>query len=124
MEFYTLEVYNSVWINVDAMHKCDLLSFSFPSDHEKQREIALGFKQKSCASFSCCVGCIDGLLLWTKQPSDEDCKVAKVGPTKFFCGQKGKFGLCFQGVCNADRRFLDFVLHTQLQPQTIWPFVL
>jgi hypothetical protein len=104
------EVYNSVWIVVDAMNKCDGLSFSFPDDHAKQREIASNFQHKSRVRFGICCGCIDGMLLWIKQPNSIDTEIAKVGAGKFFCGCKKKFGLLFQGVCDADRRFLDVCL--------------
>jgi hypothetical protein len=101
------EVYNSIWIVVDAINRCQELAFSFPEDHGKQREIAKGFAARSHAGFDMCCGCIDGMLLWIKKPNQTDCEVAKVGEIKFFCGRKGKFGLCFQGICDSECHFLD-----------------
>jgi hypothetical protein len=53
------------------------------------------------------VGVLMGMLLWIKKPDQTDCEVAKVGEIKFFCGRKGKFGLCFQGICDSEHHFLD-----------------
>jgi hypothetical protein len=101
------KVFESIWIIVDAINKCEGLAFSFLKDHNKQRAIAKGFQRKSWAKFRSCCGCIDGMLLWTKRPTQADCKQAKVGSGKFFCGRNKKFGFCFQGVCDIDRKFLD-----------------
>jgi hypothetical protein len=50
-------------------------------------EYAQGFKQKSCINMDCCVGCIDGMLVWTNSPNKYDQEVIGFGPTKFFCGK-------------------------------------
>lgn len=39
-------------------------------------------------------------------PTASDCDALKIGPSKFFCGRKKKFGLNMQAVCDARRRFL------------------
>ena len=57
------EVYNSVWQVVDAINICPALQIVFPSSHEEQKLIARGFKAKSRADFSNCVGCIDGVTV-------------------------------------------------------------
>jgi hypothetical protein len=100
------EVYRSVWRVVDAIHKNSSFDIEFPKDHDKQREIALGFKAKSKVNFDNCVGCIDGMLVWTNKPV-ETLEDIGVGPAKFYCGRKNKFGLNMQAVCDHKRRFLD-----------------
>jgi DDE superfamily endonuclease len=101
------EGFHSVWMVVDAVNASSELAFLFPEDHDKQRAIAEAFKSKSQVGFDNCVGTIDGLLVWTKKFSDEECCWAGVGPKKFFCGRKHKFGLNLQGTCDAENRFID-----------------
>jgi hypothetical protein len=101
------EVFTSVWRVVDAVNKCPALEFHFPASHNKQREIAKAFAEKSTPGFKCCVGCIDGMLLWIKKPSKDECEEAQCGSGKFFCGRKSKFGLNLQGTCDSEGHFLD-----------------
>ena len=101
------EVFNSVWIVVDAVNTTKELSFHFPSDHEQQRRIAKGFKARSRCGFDCCVGAMDGMLLWTEKPTLTSCSYAKCEPKRFFCGRKHRFGLNFQAICDHKGRFLD-----------------
>lgn len=101
------EVFNSVWKVVDAVNACRELAIEFPSDHNKQRQLAAEFQAKSEADFAGCVGAIDGLLIWIEKPSEKNCELAECGPKKFFCGRKGKSGLSLQGTCDANRKFLD-----------------
>ena len=54
----------------------------------------------------CCVGATDGMLIWMNKPSTTDQKVIGFGPSKFFCGQKKKYGLNMMGVCDSKRRFI------------------
>lgn len=82
-------------------------SISFPTNHDTQRKIADDFKSKSEASFDCCVGAIDGILIWTHKPTEMDCEEAKCDQGKFLCGRKHKFGLNMQAICDARGRFLD-----------------
>ena len=79
------------------------------------------FKQKSKAGFSNCVGCIDCMLVWISKPVEKQ-DVIEVGPAKFFCGRKKKFGLNFQGVCDDQRRFIDvFIAHPgSASDFTVW----
>ena len=96
----------------DSVNKCDGLSFEYPSSHKKaQRAIADGFKEKSKVGFSCCAGCIDGMLLWIEKPNDFECQRANCGSKKFFCGRKHKFGLNFQAACDANCKFLDVSMY-------------
>jgi DDE superfamily endonuclease len=101
------EVFRSIWRVVDAVLDCEELAFEFPSDHAKQKAIAASFQQKSVPQFDCCVGAIDGMLLWLEKPSPRECEFAGVGAKKFFCGRKHKFGLNMQGTCDSECRFLD-----------------
>jgi hypothetical protein len=59
------EVYNLVWCVVDAVNQSPLLKNQFPEEHR----VAEVFCKKSAARFSCCVGAIDGILVWTERPS-------------------------------------------------------
>jgi len=95
-----------LWEVVDAVNKCPQLAFSFPTDHDEQRKIAEGFKKKSAAGIDCCVGAVDGLLIWINKPNREDCGHAGFNAGRFFCGRKHKFGLNLQGVCDSLGRFL------------------
>ena len=102
-----MEVYNSVWKVVDAINSCPELQITFPHNHAIQQEIANAFKAKSEVGFDNCVGCIDGMLLWTNKPNKRTLECAKIGAKKFFCGRKHKFGLNFQGVCDHLGRLMD-----------------
>jgi hypothetical protein len=101
------EVFYSCWKVVDAVGKCNELSISFPEDHNKQQQMAAAFKAKSAAGIDCCVGAVDGMLLWIERPRAADCERGHCGSKKFFCGRKHKFGLNMQATCDADGRFLD-----------------
>jgi len=102
-----VEVYRSVWKVVDAINTTEALAIVFPEDEEQQRALAKGFKELSDPGIACCVGAIDGLLIWTEQPTERDCLKAEVGPKKFMCGRKKKFGLNLQGTCDYKGQFLD-----------------
>ena len=65
------DVYRSIWLIVDAINLCPDLSISFPS-HSKQRVFAREFEKKSSVGFNNCIGCIDGILIWTNKPSKLD----------------------------------------------------
>jgi hypothetical protein len=104
------DVSRSVWIVVEAINNCHELHIRFPTDHNEQRQIALDFKAKSSAGFGCCVGAVDGILIWIGRPSERDARKSGCGSTKFFCGRKHKFGLNCQAICDAKGRFLDISL--------------
>jgi DDE superfamily endonuclease len=101
------EVFASVWEVVDALNKCPEFAVQYPSCHQKQNEIAMGFRAKSSADFDCCAGAVDGLLIWTHKPSAVCCNEAGCDAAKFFCGRKHKFGLNLQAICDSEGRFLD-----------------
>jgi hypothetical protein len=67
--------------------------------------LAQGFKSFS-EIIECCVGTIDGTLIWIHKPDKNTVDVCGFGPKKFFCGRK-KFGLNMQAICDAARRFLN-----------------
>lgn len=67
MDAFLMDVFGSVWNVADAVNNCPELAIRFPTDHDEQRAIAGGFCDKSKAGFTCCMGAIDGLLMWTQQ---------------------------------------------------------
>ena len=69
---------------VDAVNECKEMDIAFPSDHAEQREIARGFQRKSpLAGFGICVGCIDGIVIWTHKPTKVDCEEAGLTSQSF-----------------------------------------
>ena len=101
------DVMKSVWSVVDSINKTSELAIVYPECHNNQSKIAKGFEYKSTARFGNCAGAIDGMLVWIQRPSCADIKKMPVGPRKFYCGRKKKFGMNLQAVCDAERRFLD-----------------
>ena len=101
------DAFRSVWIVVEAIHRTHALDLSFPQDHSTQRDLARQFLVRSQAGFDCCVGAVDGILIWVLQPSPACCKESKCDAAKFFCGRKHKFGLNCQAVADCRGRFLD-----------------
>ena len=99
------DVYRSVWAVVHATNISPSLQFRFPTTSEECKSMAYDFTFRSKAGFDNCVGCIDGMLLWTEKPFQKHCEKVGVDSGKFYCGRKGKFGLNMQGVCDARRRF-------------------
>ncbi len=83
------------------------LKIEFPSDHAEQLRLAKGFQQLSTAKFDCCVGAIDGILIWTERPTKAECDQAQWGPLKYMCGRKKKFGMNMMGTVDYRGRFLD-----------------
>jgi DDE superfamily endonuclease len=116
------EVFNSVWMVVDAVLSCEELVFAFPSDHSEQLATAAGFKTRSQPGFDTCCGAIDGMLLWTERPSDNECIKAGYGVKKFFCGRKHKFGVNLQGTCDSECRFLDICIQHPASTSDFLPF--
>ena len=103
-------VYKAIWEVVDAVNQSPYLAISFPKDHQSQQQIADGFKQKSKANFGCCIGAIDGTLIWTTKPTLSDCDAMNVGEIKFMCGRKKRYGLLLQAICDHHRRFTDIYI--------------
>lgn len=98
-------LYNCIWHTISAINKCPILQIKFPSSQDEQLKAAREFKGKSAAGFECCVGCIDGMLLWTEKPTKADCNMMKTGEARFYCSRKSRFGFNLQAVCDAHGRF-------------------
>jgi hypothetical protein len=102
-------IYNSIYGVANAVNKCPNMDFnsggaSFPS-HDEQREIAAGFKMKSAADFDRICLAIDGMLVWTKQPSKEDCADLNIGERCFHCYRKDKYGILLMAGCDSNCKF-------------------
>lgn len=102
-------IYNSIYGVANAVNNCPELDFNadgaeFPS-HEEQREIAAGFKMKSAADFDKVMLAVDGMLVWTKQPTEEDCEDLNIGARSFHCFRKDKYGVLLMAGCDHKCRF-------------------
>ena len=100
------EVLSSVWSVVDAIHLSPELNIRFPETYEEQTLCMEGFRSRSKIYIDCCIGSIDGMLIWMNKPTIADQVKIGFGPTKFFCGRKKKYGLNMMGVCDSRRRFI------------------
>ena len=100
-----MDFYRSVWAVVHATNKCFFLDFQFLSTLAKCQSISTEFSLRSKERFTSCIGCIDSLLIWLEKPSKDQCNEVGVDSGKFLCGQKGKFSLNLQGICDARQRF-------------------
>jgi hypothetical protein len=96
------EVFESVCEVVNAVNQHPDFTIKYPDSHDKQRQIALGFKEKLGAGFDSCAGAIDGILIWIHKQSLKCSGEASCDAGKSFCGQKLKFGLNCQAVCDAN----------------------
>jgi hypothetical protein len=68
-----MDVMQSVWYIVEAIKYIPELDINFPSTHAEQKYIAGGFHGVYDADFACCVGAVDGILIWIHKPSEEEC---------------------------------------------------
>jgi DDE superfamily endonuclease len=98
---------NSCWYVIDAINQHPNFNIEYPTDQDKQRQIARGFQKVSKADFNCCAGAIDGILIWMHKPLKKDCSKVGCNPGKFMCGRKKKYGLNCQAVCDVRGRILD-----------------
>ena len=55
------DFYLSIWAIVDAMNRCPLLQFQFPTTISECWTISTEFSSQSKAGFNNCIRCIDGL---------------------------------------------------------------
>ena len=99
------DLYCSIWAVVHATNVCTMLQFSFPTTLSECKSISNEFSHRCKAGFSNCIGCIDGMLVWTEKPSKKQCMEVGVDDGKIYCGWKGKFSLNLQAVCDAKCRF-------------------
>jgi len=102
-------VYKSVYGVINAVNNCPHFHFNedggeFPN-HEEQQEIARGFFMKSGAEFDKVCMAMDGMLVWTTQPTEQDCIDVGVGERSFHCFRKDKFGLLLLAGCDHKARF-------------------
>jgi hypothetical protein len=105
-------IFKAIWRIVYAINHCQELQIRFPTDHDKQKRIAAGFKEKSQVGFANCVGAINGLLIKTEKPTEKEAQKMKTGSKAFFCGRKGHFGFNMQAVCDANGKFLSvWIIH-------------
>ena len=95
------DLYHSIWVVVHATNVCTMLQFNFLTTISECKSISNEFSHRSKAGFSNCIGCTDRMLVWTEKPSKKECKEVAVDDGKFYCGQKGKFDLNLQAVCDA-----------------------
>ena len=63
----------------------------FPSPDE-QRNIAAGLKLNSGVDFHRIILAVDGMLVWTTEPSKADCEFLQIGQRLFHCYRKDKYG--------------------------------
>ena len=97
------DLYHSIWAVIHATNVCTMLQFSFPTTISECKSISNEFSQRSKAGFSNCISCIDGMLVWTENPSKKESEEVGVDDGKFYCGWKGKFSFNLQAVCDAQR---------------------
>ena len=82
----------------------DAYPVEFPASHEKQREIARKFANKSKSRcMQDCVGAVDGCIFTIDNPGKE-----VADSQRYNVPRKNKYGLLAQAICDADRRFLFF----------------
>ena len=87
------------------MNQTEGLAYKFP-DHNRQKEITRGFRQKSGAGFDNVVGAIDGLVICTLKPGLSMCRSLNCGQTNFRCHRKDKYGFNMQAICDDKLRFV------------------
>jgi hypothetical protein len=102
-------VRKSIYGVINAVNKCPELAFNengaaFPS-HKEQFEIAEGFKEKSAVDFDKIILALDGMLVWTKQPTAAECEDLNVGERLFHCYRKDKFGMLLMAGCDHKCKF-------------------
>jgi DDE superfamily endonuclease len=91
---------------LEAVNACPELDISMPVTLPDVQKVADEFAAVSTANLVCgCVGCIDGFLAITKQPT---MKESSNNPRAFYSGHYGVYGLNVQAVCDINCRFLFF----------------
>ena len=102
--------FESIDLCCDAINQCEQIKIKFPTCHETQEIFAAAFAKKSEVDFKCCLGCIDGRLVWTHQPTLKDCEAVGISQSKFQCFRKSKYGLNFQAICDVELCVLDIYI--------------
>jgi hypothetical protein len=99
--------YRIVHVCINAIVKCEDLSFSFPSTDDELQEIADGFRALSTKEvINGCVGCLDGLLLKVRTPSSKETGNVK----SFFSGHYQTYGINVQAACDSKCRFISICI--------------
>ena len=87
--FCYTEIYNSFHGVVNAVNATKELNF-LQFTHERQIEIAEGFKERSQAEFDKIVGALDSMLVWTCKPTTRGCAEMKISSGKLMCEKRFK----------------------------------
>ena len=70
------------------------------------------FCNRSGAGFNEIIGAVDGMLVWSRMPTDKEFKTNKTGHGKFKCSRKGKYALNMQAACDSKRHFIWVLIIT------------
>ncbi len=116
------EVKYSIWYVVEAIGRHPEFAINYPTDYEKQKEIAKAFRAKSEVKFKNCAGAVDGVLIWIHRPTERDCTAAHCDPAKFFCARKRKFALNCQAVSDCRGRILDISIRCPGSSSDLYAF--
>jgi len=97
-------IHDSVYSVVNAVNGNKSLAFNandagFPS-HAEQEKIAAGFRLKCGADFCKIMLAVDGMLIWTIEPSKADCIFLNIGQRLFHCYRKDKYGWLLMAGCD------------------------
>jgi DDE superfamily endonuclease len=91
---------------VNAVNSCEAIKMIFPDSEESFNVLQNGFQAKSTHGLiQGCIGCIDGLLLDIKCPSDREYGNS---PNSYYSGHYCCYGLNIQAVCDVNMSFIFF----------------
>jgi DDE superfamily endonuclease len=91
---------------VNAVNSCEALKVVFPDSEEDFNVFQNGFQAKSTHGLiRRFVGCIDGLLIEIKHPSEQECENS---PNSYYSGHYCCYGLNIQAVCDVNMHFIFF----------------
>ena len=93
---------------VNAVNSCEVLKIVFPDSEEDSNVLQNRSQAKSTHGLiSGCGGCIDGLLIEIKYPSERKCGSS---PNSYYSGHYFCFGLNIQAVCDINMCFIFSLL--------------
>ncbi len=72
-------VYESIWAVIKAVNTFDEFGIEYPASEIAQLKIAEEFEKVREVKFNNCADAIDGILIWTLKPSEEDANDAGCG---------------------------------------------
>ena len=91
---------------VNAVNSCQALKVVFPDSEEDFNVLQNGFQAKSTHGLiQGCVGCIDGLLIEIKHPSERE---RGNSPNSYYSGYYCCYGLNIQAVCDVNMHLIFF----------------